>query len=124
MTKKKEPHELINGQPLDASKVEALAALQCTMEEIASGLDISRSTLNRRREEDPAIDTAIEKGRELGTRSLRRLQYEAAKGGNVTMQIWLGKQWLNQKDKHEVDQKTSMTFSFDKARAPETQEEE
>ena len=28
------------------------------------------------------------------------------------------------KDKHEVDQKTSMTFSFDKARAPEEQEEE
>ena len=28
------------------------------------------------------------------------------------------------KDKHEVDQKTSMTFSFDKARAPEKQEEE
>ena len=27
------------------------------------------------------------------------------------------------KDKHEVDQKTSMTFSFDKAIAPETQED-
>ena len=114
MTKKKEPHELINGKPLDASKVEALAALQCTMEEIASGLGISRSTLDRRRDEDPELNAAIQKGRELGTRSLRRLQYDAAKNGNVTMQIWLGKQWLNQKDKHEVDQKTSMTFHFDK----------
>ena len=114
MTAKKDPHELINGQPLDASKVEALAALQCTMEEIASGLGISRSTLIRRREEDPTIDTAIEKGRELGTRSLRRLQYEAAKGGNVTMQIWLGKQWLKQTDKQEIDQKTSFSVHFDK----------
>ena len=115
MTKKKEPHELINGQPLDASKVEALAALQCTMEEIASGLGISRMTLHRRREEDPAIDTAIEKGRELGTRSLRRLQYEAAKGGNVTMQIWLGKQWLKQTDKHDHNVTGNMTVHFDEA---------
>jgi hypothetical protein len=39
----------------------------------------------------------------MGTRSLRRLQYEAAKTGNVTMQIWLGKQWLGQKDRTETD---------------------
>jgi len=88
---------------LDASKAEALAALQCTYEEIASGLGVSRSTLERRRGEDGAIDAAIKRGRELGTRSLRRIQWEVAKSGNVTMMIWLGKQWLGQKDKQEVE---------------------
>jgi hypothetical protein len=29
------------------------------------------------------------------------MQYEAAKTGNVTMLIWLGKQWLAQADKVE-----------------------
>ena len=33
--------------------------------------------------------------------SLRRMQYKAAEGGNVTAQIWLGKQILGQKDKLE-----------------------
>ena len=87
---------------LDSAKVEALAALQCTFDEIASGLGISTDTLDRRRKEEPDIAEAIKKGRELGTRSLRRLQWDAAKSGNVTMQIWLGKQWLKQTDKHEV----------------------
>jgi len=101
MTKKKDPRDLIKGQPLDPSKVEALAALQCTFDEIASGLDISISTLDRRRKTDPRIEDAIKRGREQGTRSLRRIQWESAEAGNVTMQIWLGKQWLGQKDKQE-----------------------
>ena len=87
---------------LDSAKVEALAALQCTFDEIASGLGISTDTLDRRRTEEPEIADAIKRGREEGKRSLRRLQYTSAKEGNITMQIWLGKQWLEQKDKHEL----------------------
>ncbi len=34
--------------------------------------------------------------------SLRRLQWKAAKENNVTMLIWLGKQYLGQTDKQEV----------------------
>ena len=33
--------------------------------------------------------------------SLRRWQYEAAKRGNASLLIWLGKQYLGQKDRHE-----------------------
>jgi hypothetical protein len=33
-----------------------------------------------------------------GKASLRRLQWRAAEGGNVAAQIWLGKQWLGQRD--------------------------
>ena len=87
---------------VDPTKVEALAALQCTKEEIASGLGISLRTLERRMNENEEIVEAIKRGRERGRMSLRRMQYEAAKNGNVTMQIWLGKQWLGQKDKHEI----------------------
>ena len=39
---------------------------------------------------------------EQGKASLRRMQYGAANKGNVTMQIWLGKQYLGQNDKQEI----------------------
>ena len=109
--------EHVGGRPkieLDPAKVEALAALQCTFDEIASGLGVSTDTLDRRRAENPEIAEAIKKGREEGTRSLRRLQWEAAEKGNVTMQIWLGKQWLKQSDKHEHEHKGDVNLHFDK----------
>lgn len=102
MTKKKDPRDLKQPIILDSSKVEALAALQCTFDEIASGLGVSKATLDRRRKENPELEEAVKRGRELGKRSIRRLQYEAAKEKNVTMLIWLGKQWLGQSDKHEL----------------------
>ena len=34
--------------------------------------------------------------------SLRRFQYTSAKSGSVPMQIWMGKQYLGQRDKNDV----------------------
>ena len=34
--------------------------------------------------------------------SLRRKQYTSAMDGNTTLLIWLGKNWLGQKDQAEV----------------------
>jgi hypothetical protein len=45
---------------------------------------------------------AIKKGRESLKISLRRFQFDSAKKGKVAMQIWLGKQYLGQKDKHDI----------------------
>jgi hypothetical protein len=39
--------------------------------------------------------------------SIRRQQYKSAEGGNVTMQIWLGKQYLNQRDRNEYIESVS-----------------
>ncbi len=35
--------------------------------------------------------------------SLRRKQWRAAEEGNTTMLVWLGKQYLGQKDKSEMN---------------------
>jgi hypothetical protein len=43
-----------------------------------------------------------------GKRSLRRRQYQAADEGNPTMLVWLGKQWLKQVDKQEVEHTGTM----------------
>ncbi len=85
--------------PIDYEKVEKLAAIMCTQAEIASVLGVSLSQLAH----DPEFLHIHKKGMEHGKASLRRMQYAAASGGNPTMQIWLGKQYLEQRDKMDVE---------------------
>ncbi len=84
---------------IDYELVEKLAQIQCTQEEISQILDISSRTLQK----DEEFLRIHKKGIESGRMSLRRYQWESAKKGNVTMQIWLGKQYLGQSDKMVVD---------------------
>lgn len=86
------------GRPMkqvDEQTVQKLAQLHCTYDEIASFVGVSTKTLQRN------YVHLIKKGRETGNISLRRAQFEKALGGNVAMQIWLGKQHLDQRDKIE-----------------------
>ncbi len=82
-------------------KVGELAALQGTYAEIAAGLGCSEDTITRRMQNDEKFAEAIKRARADGRISLRRAQWENAESGNATMQIWLGKQWLNQTDRIE-----------------------
>jgi|TARA_R100000482_G_C5116025_1_gene143105 hypothetical protein len=80
---------------VDTQAITKLAQLHCTFEEIAEFCGVSTKTLQRN------YVHLIKKGREMGRISLRRAQFEKALGGNVAMQIWLGKQHLDQRDKIE-----------------------
>lgn len=82
---------------LDEAKIRTLARIGCTMGEIAAVMECSISTLERH------FDGVIKEGKEHLKGSLRRWQYTSAKNGNVTMQIWLGKQLLGQKDRKAED---------------------
>ena len=88
---------------LDPQLVEDLATLQCTDEEIASALHVSVDTITRRKKDDPAFAEAYQRGKDQGKRSLRRLQWQSAQKGSYVMQIWLGKQYLNQKDRQHTE---------------------
>ena len=72
---------------------ESLASIFCTEEEIASVLDISVRTLQR----DEEFCRVFKKGKEVAKSSLRRIQYKLAER-NASMAIFLGKQYLGQKD--------------------------
>jgi hypothetical protein len=87
----------------DLAELEKLAALQCTDEELAAWFDCSVDTIQRRRKDDEAFLRSYQKGREGGKISLRRLQWKTAQGGHAGMQIWIGKQWLNQRDRSDFD---------------------
>lgn len=81
-----------------------LCRINCTKEEIASVLEVSQDTLDRRVLDLFKVDFATFYKRYQGTGkvSLRRLQWKSAKNGNVAMQIWLGKQYLGQAEKIEA----------------------
>jgi len=88
---------------VDFAEVDKLCQIQCTGEEIASFFEISYDTLERRCKEQFKVSFAeyIKEKSAKGKSSLRRLQWKAAMNGNVTMLIWLGKQYLGQSDKTE-----------------------
>lgn len=89
-----------NGRPfkqVDLAMVEQLAKIQCTQEEISAVLGVSVDTLSR----CPGFAEIHKRGGTEGKASVRRQQFKSSKDGSITMQIWLGKQYLGQSDKVE-----------------------
>lgn len=78
---------------IDYKAVEKLASIQCTQEEIANFLELSVRTLQR----DEEFCRIYKKGQDSGKMSVRRMQFKLAEN-NATMAIWLGKQYLKQRD--------------------------
>ena len=76
-----------------------LCGLQCTQVEIAEWFNCSIDTIARavKREFGEGFAEYYKKKSSRGKISLRRYQWELAKT-NTTMAIWLGKQYLGQKD--------------------------
>ena len=83
-----------------------LCHIQCTQEEIASFFDCSIDTVARavKREKKMGYAEYFKRKSEGGKISLRRQQFQAAQKGNITMLIFLGKQYLGQSDKIEQRQ--------------------
>lgn len=90
---------------IDWDTVEKLCAIHCTGEEIASIVEVHYDTLaNRIKDEfELSFSEYYKKHSARGKMSLRRKQHEVALSGNTTMLIWLGKQYLEQSDKQEVE---------------------
>ena len=80
------------------AEIKLLASHFCTKTEIIArmnlGINLDTFTDN--------FTKIYENGREYGKSILRSLQNKAAQNGNVTMLIWLGKQYLGQSDKTEI----------------------
>ena len=89
---------------IDWKMVDKMLWIQCTQLEICGILEVSEDTLCRRSLETHGVTFAeySEQKRQGGKMSLRRKQMDLAMSGNVTMNIWLGKQYLGQKDKQET----------------------
>ena len=85
---------------IDYDVVEKLARFHCTQDEIASFLGVSTRTLLR----NAQFCHLYKKGLENGKMTLRRAQFhKAIKDKDTTMQIWLGKILLGQKEPRDND---------------------
>jgi len=82
---------------IDYNVVMGMSSVMATQQEIANELDISVRTLQR----DEEFCRIYKKGIDIAKVSLRRKQFRLA-DTNSTMAIWLGKQYLDQKDKQEI----------------------
>ena len=74
-------------------QVEKLASYGLTNKEIAEALGYDDSTLKRK------FENFLTKGKANLKQRLKRKQIEVAMNGNVSMLIWLGKQYLGQAEK-------------------------
>jgi len=83
--------------PIDLDELEKLGALHCTQEEAADWFGIARETFNRKLRQKQYREV-WERGRSKGRVTLRRRQMQGVEAGNPTMLIWMGKQWLGQRD--------------------------
>jgi hypothetical protein len=92
---------------INAEDVEKLAAIGCTLREIAAFCNCSEDTIERRYAEP------MNKGREKGKTRLRRSMWQAVDRGNITMMIWLSKQILGMREKIEQTIEESSDEDFD-----------
>ena len=94
---------------IDKKQFENLCGLQCTKEEICAWFDITDKTLDAwcKRTYRQSFSVIFAQKRGKGKICLRRSQFRLAEK-NANMAIWLGKQYLDQKDKVEDTMSVSM----------------
>jgi len=103
-TKNKVGHKA--GKPkkeIDYRQFEELAKIQCTEKEICAVLSVNTDTLVKRLKEKYDMTFAEIRNiyKDYGRASLRRIQFKLAEK-SPAMAIWLGKQYLEQKERIEV----------------------
>lgn len=100
-------------KPISKRQFEKLCGMQCTQEEICGVLDVCKDTLIDwcKREYNMNFSNVFKEKRAAGRASLRRKQFDLA-GKNATMGIWLGKQYLEQKDEPKPVENTSIRIDI------------
>lgn len=88
---------------IDYALFEKLCAIHCTEVEIAGILNVGISSLNERLKEKygEGFQDSFKRFSAVGKSSLRRLQFKLAEK-NAAMCIWLGKQYLGQREPETV----------------------
>ena len=93
---------------IDHQEVEKLASYGCSNIEIAEFYGCDESLIRK------SFSEYLTKGRAKGKIRLRQLQWKSAEKGNVSMQIFLGKNILGQKDKlEEAELEEPLQWSYD-----------
>lgn len=96
-------------KPIDKTEFEKLCGLMCTKEEIAGWFSVSEDTIERfcKREYEESFAVVHKKHSSVGRISLRRSQFKLAEK-SPAMAIFLGKNYLGQRDYFEQENNTAI----------------
>lgn len=98
---------------IDQRVFEELCKIQCTQSEICAVLGVTDKTLTSwcKRTYKKSFSEVFRQKREGGFASLRRMQFALA-SENAAMAIFLGKNYLGQTDKKEVNMSADASITF------------
>lgn len=104
-----------------------LCKLHCTLLEIAGWYDVEPETIERaiKRQLNMNFSDAFKKYSAAGKISLRRAQWlQATDKQNISMLIWLGKQYLDQRDhvEHSGNDKSPIQLAYQRPKKHEVKE--
>lgn len=85
-------------KPIDVHLIKELAKIQCTHEEMAAVVGLKRRHFIERVQNSQELRDVIDSGWDEGRASIRRQQFKMLLAGDKTMAVWLGKQYLGQRD--------------------------
>lgn len=90
---------------IDFRKVDSYLSAQCSGAGIADLLGVHPDTLYRATEEQYKMTFSAysQQKRQSGKELLRKKLFDIAMEGNVTMLIWLSKNYLNMTDKQDIN---------------------
>lgn len=101
MQENRAPGGISRIKDIDKELVWKLASMMCTVQEIADVIGLTQTQVEKK------FGDLIDKGRSEGRKALRRAQFDkAVVDKDPRMLIFLGKQYLNQKDAPEDKQTT------------------
>ena len=86
---------------INKQEFEKLCGMWATKNDIAGFFDVSEDTVEtwcKKNYDGDTFSVVYKKKSAKGNVSLRQAQLKSALNGNVTMQVWLGKQHLGQKE--------------------------
>ena len=111
----KETKKNLGGRPsklplINKEHFEGMCRIQCTKDEMCAIFQVHEETLTKwcHATYSVGFSDIYKKLSSTGKMSLRRQQFKSAEAGNITMQIWLGKQYLGQTDKIEQKQEDKL----------------
>ena len=94
--------------PIDWNFVDEYLEAECSGVEVAAQLGCHPETLYNRclDEKGETFTSYSAKKKAKGDACIRKVQYDALKAGDKTMLVWLGKNRLKQRDRHDVQTST------------------